>query len=100
MLALALSRGDVANYVSALFIVYIILIFVYVLANMLFAFGMRPGYSRWLDVVLDFLRDVSEPYLRIFRRFLPSMGGIDLSPMLAIIVLYILRSVLSNAIAG
>ena len=98
MLVLAVTRGDIANYVSALFEVYILVIFVYVLLNMMFTFGLRPPYSRWTDAVLGFLRDVSEPYLRVFRRLIPSLGGLDLSPMLGIIVLIFVREILVNAI--
>ena len=61
---------------------------------------MRLPYSRWSDAVLNFLRDVCEPYLRIFRRFIPPIGMFDLSPMIAIIVLYIVRTIVVNAIAG
>ena len=100
MIALASTRGDIANYVSTLFYVYILIIFVYILLNLMFSLGMRTPYSRWSDAVLNFLRDVSEPYLRLFRRFIPPIGMFDLSPMIAIIVLYILRTVISNAIAG
>lgn len=100
MIALASVRGDIANYVSALFYVYIILIFVYVLLNVLFSTGVHPPYARWSDAVLKFLRDVSEPYLRIFRRFLPTVGMFDFSPMVGIIVLYLLRLVIVRAISG
>ena len=100
MLALATTRSDIASYVSALFEVYIVLIFVYILLNLLFSFGMRTPYSRWTDVLLNFLRDVSEPYLRLFRRFIPPLGAIDLSPMVAIIVLYFVRSLLVSVIQG
>jgi YggT family protein len=99
MLALAITRVDVSNYVSALFTVYIVLIFVYILANLLLSFGLRPPYSRASDAVLGFLRDVSEPYLRVFRRFIPPIGMLDLSPMVAIIVLYVVRTLVVNAIA-
>jgi YggT family protein len=99
MLVEAITRLDVANYVGDLFTVYIIVIFLYVLLNMMFQFGLRPSYSRWLDVFLDFLRDCSDPFLRVFRRLLPMLGGLDLSPMIAIIVLIVLRSILTNAIA-
>ena len=64
------------------------------------SFGARPAYSRTLDAVLGFLRDVSEPFLRIFRRFIPSMGGIDLSPILALITLYVVRAIVVNLISG
>jgi len=100
MLVLAITRGDIANYVSALFYVYIILIFAYILLNLLFSFGMRMPYSRYSDALLSFLRDVSEPYLRLFRRFIPPLGAIDLSPMIAIIVLYIVQSLVVGAISG
>jgi YggT family protein len=96
----AVTRVDVANYVNALFEVYIFLIFIYILLNILFSFGARLPYARGSDAVLNFLRDVCEPYLRIFRRFIPPMGMFDLSPMVAIIVLYVLDRIVTNAIAG
>jgi YggT family protein len=96
----ATTRVDIANYVSAVFEVYIALLFIYILLNLLFSFGMRAPFSRWSEAVLNFLRDVSEPYLRLFRRFIPPLGAFDLSPMIAIIVLYVLRTLLVNAIAG
>ena len=99
MLVAAITRVDVSNYVGDLFSVYIIVIFLYILLNMMFQFGLRPSYSRWLDVLLDFLRDCAEPFLRLFRRFLPMLGGLDLSPMVAIIVLIVLRGIITNAIA-
>jgi YggT family protein len=101
MIALAATtRVDVANYVSAVFEVYIALLFIYILLNLLFSFGVRRPFSRWSEAVLNFLRDVTEPYLRLFRRFIPPLGAFDLSPMIAIIVLYVLRTLLYNAIAG
>jgi YggT family protein len=96
----AVTRADIAKYVDALFYVYILLIFVYILLNLMFSLGVRPPYSRWTDAILNFLRDVSEPYLRIFRRFIPPIGMFDLSPMIAIILLYFLRSIIHSAIAG
>ena len=100
MLAAAVTRVDIANYVSALFEVYIVLIFVYILLNLVFSFGMRLPYARWSDVVLNFLRDVCEPYLRIFRKLIPPIGMFDLTPMIAIILLYVVRTLVVNAIAG
>ena len=99
MLALASARSDIANYVSALFEVYIVLIFIYILLNLLFSFGLRLPYARWTDAVMNFLRDVCEPYLRVFRRLIPSFGMFDFSPVLAIIVLYVVRTLLVDAIS-
>jgi YggT family protein len=100
MLSLALTRVDIGNYVDALFLVYILLIFVYILLNLMFSFGVRPPYSRWTDAVLGFLRDVCEPYLRLFRRLIPPIGMFDFTPMIAIIVLYFLRALIVSAIKG
>ena len=55
---------------------------------------LRLPYSPWLNRIQRFLYDVSEPYLRLFRRVLPSMGPLDLSPMIAIIVLGLIEQVL------
>jgi YggT family protein len=96
----AVTRVDIANYVSALFTVYIALIFIYILLNLLLSFGMRVPYSRWSEAVMNFLRDVSEPYLRLFRRIIPTVGMFDFTPMIAIIVLYFIRTIIVSAIAG
>jgi YggT family protein len=96
----AVTRGDIANYVSALFTVYIALIFIYILFNLLFSFGLRLPYARWSEAITNFLRDVSEPYLKLFRRLIPTVGMFDFTPMIAIIVLYFARTIVVNAIAG
>jgi YggT family protein len=100
MLAAASVRGDIANYVSDVFGVYIALILIYILINLVLAFGLRPGYSRYLDRFLEFLRQVCEPYLRIFRRLLPGMGPMDFSPIIAIIVLGVVSGIVVNLIRG
>ena len=100
MLAEAITRVDIANYVDALFLVYIILIFLYIVINMAFSVGLRPPYSRWSDAILNFLRDVCEPYLRIFRRFIPTLGMFDFSPIIAVFVLIFLDKIVTSAIGG
>jgi YggT family protein len=97
---LATVRSDAASYVSTLFTVYIVLIFVYILVNLMLSFGLRIPYSRWSDALQNFLRDVSEPYLRLFRRVIPSVGMFDFTPMIAIIVLYLVRYLVVKAIQG
>ncbi len=98
MLLTASVRSDIGSYVNDLFGVYIALILIYILTNLVFAFGLRPGYSRAMDVVLTFLRDVCEPYLRIFRRLIPGIGMMDFSPIIALIVLGIVRTIVVSAI--
>jgi uncharacterized protein YggT (Ycf19 family) len=97
---LALSRVDVAGFVSAVLLVYTLLIVIYVLTQMILSLGARVPYSRWSDAVLGFLRDVCEPYLRIFRSFIPMLGPIDISPIVAIIVLNLVGGLVVGAIHG
>ena len=98
MTVLAATRTDIAGYVDAIFLVYSLLIVVYVLLSMIFSLGARVPYSRFTDAILTFLRDVSEPFLGIFRRFIPLIGPLDLSPLVALIVLQIVRTIVHNAI--
>jgi YggT family protein len=93
-------RNDIADFLAALLNVYVILILAYIVIQLFFAFGARPGYYRWLDTVLTFLRDVAEPYLGIFRRFIPPLGPIDISPIVAILVLRIVGGLIIDLIRG
>lgn len=100
MTILAVTRGDVADYVAALIYVYTALIFAYIVMSLIFSLGARVPYNRWSNAVLEFLRDVCEPYLRIFRRFIPLVGPLDLSPIVAIFVLQIVGGIVVNLIRG
>ncbi|MGH2983660.1 MAG: YggT family protein [Solirubrobacterales bacterium] len=97
---LAIGRSEIADYVDALFLVYIILIFI----NVLLSWFQRIPYNRVLYGVIDFIHDTTNPYLNLFRRFLPPLGGggfrIDISPILGIFVLFILRAVVVGLIEG
>ena len=99
-LVLATVRHDIARYVDALFTVYLILIFAYVVVSIMYSVGIRPPYSRWWNAIVEFLRQVVEPYLRIFRRVLPQFGPLDLSPMVATIVLVVVSQVVVSLIEG
>jgi YggT family protein len=96
----AITRESVANYVSTLIYVYLILIFVRILMSWL----PRMPYNRVLDIVLSFVRDVVDPYLNIFRRMIPMArfggAGIDFSPILATFALIIVGRVVVNLIHG
>jgi uncharacterized protein YggT (Ycf19 family) len=100
LLTIATVRDEIAGYVSAIFLVYTLLIIAYILSSMYFAFGGRVPYSRWSGAVLGFLRDVCEPYLGFFRRFIPALGPLDLSPIVAIFVLNIVSNIIVGLIRG
>jgi len=88
-LALLADTASAANHFIDVFIyVYVLLIFVYVLTS-----WVRLPYSTWVRRISDFLRDVCEPYLRIFRRILPPLGPLDLSPVVAMLALIALMRV-------
>jgi len=99
-LVFATTRDTIANYVEALFLVYTILIFIRVLMS----WFTRIPYYPWLDAVLNFVREVTDPYLNLFRRFIPILrigpAGLDLSPIVAIFVLLIVQRIVVSAIAG
>jgi YggT family protein len=101
VIPLALSRADVATYVNALFIVYMILIF----ANILISYVPRMPYNPSLRALLDFITESTNPYIRFFGRFLRPMGGpggmaLDLSPMVALVVLLVARILVVGLIEG
>ncbi|HET7507066.1 MAG TPA: YggT family protein [Solirubrobacterales bacterium] len=100
MIPLALDRGDLADYVTALFLVYVILIF----ARIVVSFVPRMPYRPWLRAVLDFITETTDPYLNFFRRFLPRFGGggfaLDLSPMVGLIVLFVAEAIVVGLIRG
>ena len=98
MILSATVAGHIADYIRALASVYTLVIIAYILTNLVFAAGLRIPYSRGTDAILSFLREVTEPYLRLFRRILPSFGGLDFSPIIAIIVLQLAARLLAAAI--
>jgi len=89
VLADAVSTAQ--NFVDVFIGVYVLLIFAFILMS-----WVRLPYSVWLSRIQRFLYDVCEPYLRLFRRVLPSMGPIDLSPIVGVIVLFALDRILTR----
>lgn len=92
-------RQNIADFVDALILVYILCIIAWIVVSLVFSLGARVPYNRFVNGVLDFLRDVSEPYLRIFRRLGLRIGPLDLSPIVAILVLQIGGSIIVSLIA-
>jgi YggT family protein len=97
---LATVRDDVATFVGTLITVYVFIIIAYIVVNLLEAFGVRIPYSRPVSAIRGFLHDTVEPYLGIFRRFIPPVGPLDLSPMVGIVLLFVLQGILVGVIRG
>ncbi len=100
MLPAALARGDIAAYVNALFTVYIVLIFVRILLSWV---PRLPSVGP-AAAVIGFIRETTDPYLNVFRRFLPPVGGsgfaLDLSPVIGVILLVVMQGVVVAVIRG
>jgi YggT family protein len=99
-LVAAITRVDVAQYVNTLVLVYLVLIFIRILMSWI----PRMPYNRILNLVLTFVSDVTDPYLNLFRRFIPPLrigpGALDLSPIIATFVLLIVGGIVASAIHG
>ena len=92
------AREQIAEFLATLIWVYTIIVIAWVVASVVFSLGVRVPYSRPLNAVLDFLRDVTEPYLRLFR-FLPlRVGPLDLTPLVAILALRIVGGIVVGLI--
>lgn len=103
MIPLALTRNDIASYVDKVFLVFLIIIFARILLSWVYTLRGSVPYNPTLRAVTDFIHQTTDPYLNIFRRVLPPVGvggmGLDLSPMLGVIVLFIVQAVVVAAIA-
>ena len=88
---LADAASSAQHFIDIFIWVYVLLIFVYVLTS-----WVRLPYSIWVRRISEFLRDVCEPYLRLFRRILPPLGPLDLSPVVAIFALFVLMRVIDE----
>jgi uncharacterized protein YggT (Ycf19 family) len=91
---LADTVSTIESFIDAFILVYILLIFAFIILS-----WVRLPYSIWMNRVQRFLYDVVDPYLRLFRRFVPMVGPLDLSPVIAVLVLIVLRQVIDNVLS-
>ena len=98
-----MDRVDVANYVDALFTVFLLLIITRIVLSWIQMFRPIP-YNMPLRATIGFVEESVDPYLNVFRRLIPPIGGggmgIDLSPMIGIILLIIVQGIVVGAIEG
>lgn len=92
------ARRQIAEFLSALIWVYTLIVIAWVISSFVFAMGVRVPYSRPVNAILDFLRDVTEPFLRIFRRLPLRIGPLDLTPIVAIFALRIVGGIVVSLI--
>ena len=82
---------SVESFLRVFIYVYSLLILAYIITS-----WVRLPYTVWLNRIQRFLYDVCDPYLRLWRRILPTFGPLDLSPVIGVAFLYILLAVLVN----
>lgn len=92
-------RAELAGFLSALLSVYVLCIFAWIVLQLLLSFGVRIPYSRGVNWAMGFLRDITEPYLRLFRPLPLRVGPLDLTPLVAILVLQIVGGMIISLIA-
>ena len=96
----AITRLDIAHYVSTLITVYVVLIFI----RILMSYFRNIPYYRALDIFLRFVTEVTDPWLNLFRRFIPPIrvgpAALDLTPMIAVFALYIIGFLVVRLIRG
>jgi YggT family protein len=85
MSATELLTNSLANFLQ----IYLLLIFVRILLTWF------PTVS-WMNQIASFLSPITDPYLNVFRSFIPPIGGLDLSPILAILVLQVVAGLFSS----
>jgi uncharacterized protein YggT (Ycf19 family) len=98
-LSAALTRDDIAIYVEALFFVYLVLIIGNVILSWVQQFRPIP-YNLTLRAILGFIEDTTNPYLNLFRAWVPRIGPLDISPILAIILLSLVGGLVAGLIRG
>ena len=88
------TASSVQSFVNVFVGIYILLIFLWVILS-----WVRLPYSRTLATVQEFLDEVVRPYIRVFR-FLPTLGPIDLSPIVAVVVLLVGAGIVNSVIGA
>ena len=67
--------------------IYKYAVIVYVIISMLISFNVINYNNSLISIIMDFLYRLTEPLLKIIRKFLPRFGAFDLSPVLLIIII-------------
>ena len=97
MILLASVRVEVSSFMQALILVYSIMIFGWVVQSWMLSSGMSPGR---LIPVFRFLDGVVGPFMALLRRFIPPLGPVDLSPLVALLVVQLGGGTLAQLVGG
>lgn len=90
---------DLLRFISSLLGIYVFVLIAAAVFSWLYAFGVVNARNQAVNMIGQFLYAVTEPVLRPIRRILPNMGGIDLSPVVVVIIIWFLQGVIIPNIA-
>lgn len=88
--------NTIVGLISSLIDLYMWVVIIYVVLSWLVAFDIVNTRNQFVRTIGDFLYRITEPALRPFRRILPNLGGVDLSPLALIIVLLLIRGLMQE----
>jgi YggT family protein len=88
----------ILEVIDLLLRIYMWIVIASAIMSWLIAFRVINTYSRPVSMIADFLYRATEPVLRPIRRILPNLGGIDVSPIVLLIVIWLIRMELGNLI--
>ena len=71
--------------------IYVLLVFIYVILSWLIAFNVINTRNKFVNIVQDFLARLIEPVTNQIRRILPDLGGLDISPIILILLVYFIQ---------
>ena len=81
----------IARLIDTVITLYIWILIAQAILSWLIAFNVINSYNQFVSRVIEFLWRITEPALRPIRRFVPLIGGVDISPIVLILLLYFLR---------
>ena len=84
----------VFNLVNTVFSIYIWVLFIYIIMGWLFYFQVINSYNQIVNSIYGFLQSITEPFLRPIRRLIPIMGGLDISVIILLLIVYFLRDLI------
>jgi len=87
---------SIAILIDKVIDIYTWIVIASAIMSWLVAFGVVNTRNQVIRFVVDFLYRVTEPVLRPIRRILPNLGGIDISPVILLLLLFFLRSLLAE----
>lgn len=82
--------------VIAILDIYWWLVIIQAVISWLIAFNVINTYSRPVAIVLDFLYRITEPVLRPIRRFIPPFSGLDVSPVILLLIIWLIEMELAH----